>query len=446
VLSGVSRGGRAAGAAAASALASALGNELATNEHGTVLLRAVMDAIPGRAWESKDALLEAVAAVAAACKGQGVSLSLAGVDDYASASDAADSSVTVTVVVVETADSTMADAVAMDVDIVEGTAGTTSTSTTAATDDDAGIQERDAKRSREEDTTSSQQQLPADGYQYQEAVGELQEPAVSMDIVATVNTSGSSSSIAVAETVTLGQLLGLLLRQLQRSDRTLRRAAARSLTTLLNAFDSCDAFEVVAPALLPLAGLPLLSSAATAVATPQQQQQQQSSTNDEQSQDFVLEARAVECLAAAWPRSTAAGDVTQTRQRYASQFAIALATALPQRVWSVRVPLLRAIKAVLDSEQAGASTTAAATQVSSSALAVIVSAVVSTAGTGDLKYAVVRAAAMDVVLSLSSVDSLKLALMSHKETLEAAARAGSSDKDASVATAATAALQKLAWW
>jgi hypothetical protein len=108
--------------------------------------------------------------------------------------------------------------------------------------------------------------------------------------------------------------------------------------------------------------------------------------------------------------------------------------------------LLRALKAVLDSEQAGAPTTAAAAQVSSSALAVIVSAVVSTSGTGDLKYAVVRAAAMDVVLSLSSIDSLKLALMSHKETLEAAARAGSTDKDASVATAATAALQKLAWW
>jgi hypothetical protein len=447
VLSGVSRGGRAAGAAAASALASALGSELAANEHGTVLLRAVMDAIPGRAWESKDALLEAVAAVAAACKGQGVSLSLAGVDDYASASDAADSKATASVATAATAGSTLADAVAMDVDIVEGAASTAS-STTTAIDADAGTHERDAKRSREEDTTSSQQQLPADGYQYQEAVGELQEPAVSMDIVATVNTSGSSSSIAVAEPVTLGQLLGLLLRQLQRSDRTLRRAAARSLTTLLNAFDSCDTFDVVVPALLPLAGLPLLSSATTAVATPQQQQQQQqqSSTSDEQAQDFVLEARAVECLAAAWPRSTAAGDVTQTRQRYATQFAIALATALPQRVWSVRVPLLRALKAVLDSEQAGASTAAAATQVSSSALAVIVSAVVSTAGTGDLKYAVVRAAAMDVVLSLSSVDNLKLALMSHKETLEAAARAGSSDKDASVATAATAALQKLAWW
>eukprot|EP00953_Heterococcus_sp_UTEX-ZZ885_P034922 18063-Heterococcus_DN1.PRE.3 len=444
VLSGVSRGGRASGAAAASALASALGSELATSEHGTVLLRAVMDAIPGRAWESKDALLEAVAAVAAACKGQGVSLSLAGVDDYASASDAADSKATASVATAATAGSTMADAVAMDVDTVEGA---TDTANTTAIDADAGTQERDAKRSREEDTTSSQQQLPADGYQYQEAVGELQEPAVSMDILASTNTSGSSSSTAVAETVTLGQLLGLLLRQLQRSDRTLRRAAARSLTTLLNAFDSCDTFDVVAPALLPLAGLPLLSTAATAAGTTQQQQQ--SSTSDEQAQNFVLEARAVECLAAAWPRSTAAGDVTQTRQRYASQFAIALATALPQRVWSVRVPLLRALKAVLDSEQAGASTTAAAaaaTQVSSSALAVIVSAVVSTAGTGDLKYAVVRAAAMDVVLSLSSVDSLKLALMSHKETLEAAARAGSSDKDASVATAATAALQKLAWW
>ena len=129
------------------------------------------------------------------------------------------------------------------------------------------------------------------------------------------------------------------------------RSAAVSLAALLNAFPECCAYELVAPALLDLACL--------------------GGSRPDDKKDPIMQARAVSCLAAAWPRtpeptpmapetdSTAAAagsmeiDVTHReavldiQRTHAASVVRALSRAVRLKVWSVRVPIFHALAVVV---------------------------------------------------------------------------------------------------
>lgn len=155
-----------------------------------------------------------------------------------------------------------------------------------------------------------------------------------------------------------------------------RRSAAVSLAALLAAFPECCVYEMVAPTLLRLASFAGSPGAAAG--------------GNVGKADPIMEARAVSCLAAAWPllppprskqstnttyvsnqddgkeeRGTglaATREVVYTVQRrHATSLTRALTGAIRRKVWSVRVPILHALAAIVSRSYApSAAGTAAA--------------------------------------------------------------------------------------
>lgn len=119
-----------------------------------------------------------------------------------------------------------------------------------------------------------------------------------------------------------------------RKNTKFRRAAAVSLAGLLNAFPECCVYEMVAPALLQFAGL--------------------AGPRPDGKEDPIMQARAVACLAAAWPRVPSSAPntvhfeaVRNVQQANAGTLARALSGAVRRKVWSVRVPIFHALAAVV---------------------------------------------------------------------------------------------------
>lgn len=121
-----------------------------------------------------------------------------------------------------------------------------------------------------------------------------------------------------------------------------RRIAAVSLAALLDAFPECCVYDMVAPTLLELAGL--------------------DGPRSHGKEDPIMQARAVACLAAAWPRVpttvTAAAMETEAalarreavrnvQRAHAEELTRALSGSLQRKVWSVRVPIYHVLAAVV---------------------------------------------------------------------------------------------------
>ncbi|CAM9445070.1 unnamed protein product, partial [Discosporangium mesarthrocarpum] len=234
-----------------------------------------------------------------------------------------------------------------------------------------------------------------------------------------------------------------------------RRTAAASLSSLIDGFPECCVYERVAPTLLRIAHL----GPEDGCHNPGKGKEEE----EEDNSDPIMEARAITCLAAAWPRlpataaaasapgatgpsGTAWAAVHRVQRRHAARISQALARSFRLKVWSVRVPILKAMESIVRGGGGGAvfGRSVAAPVVTG---AVISDAVqVAEAGTQDLKYSQVRAAALSVILALASRKELRVGLTPHKEGLLAAARRGAEDKDPRVATVGSKAAQMLAWW
>lgn len=123
----------------------------------------------------------------------------------------------------------------------------------------------------------------------------------------------------------------------RRKNIKFRRAAAVSMATLLTAFPECCVYEMVAPSLLPLFDL----------AEPP------GGGRGDTKEDPIMQARAVSCIAAAWPyllpsQSLANREaVVQVQQTHAESLTRALSGAIRRKVWSVRVRILDALAAVV---------------------------------------------------------------------------------------------------
>ncbi|CAM9370529.1 unnamed protein product, partial [Laminaria digitata] len=269
--------------------------------------------------------------------------------------------------------------------------------------------------------------------------------------------------------VPFGDVVSLMLAQLRRKNVKFRRVAAVSLAALLDAFPECCVYDMVAPTLLDLAALD--------VARP------------DGKEDPIMQARAVACLAAAWPRvppssaaaapSSAAGGDTQegpgqtktatttpavaaaaameTEVAFARREAVrnvqrvhaegltrALSGAVQRKVWSVRVPIYHALAAVVGRSYTLPSSTVGGGVLTGSLLSDVVHAV--ELGAEDAKYSQVRAAAVSVVVAMTARKELRLALTPHKEGLVDAARTAAEDPEPRVAVEGSKAAQNLSWW
>lgn len=158
-----------------------------------------------------------------------------------------------------------------------------------------------------------------------------------------------------------------ILSHLRKSTK-FRRAAAVSLADLLNAFPECCVYDMVAPTLLDFAGI-----------------KEGGARPDHRKEDPIMQARAVGCLAAAWPRvliassggsgrpgigggntaashSTMAGvtrakaedamalrheTVCAVQRAYAASLTRTLSEAVRRKVWSVRVHIFHALAAIV---------------------------------------------------------------------------------------------------
>ncbi|CAM9839763.1 unnamed protein product, partial [Sphacelaria rigidula] len=263
----------------------------------------------------------------------------------------------------------------------------------------------------------------------------------------------------------------------RRKNIKFRRSAAVSLAALLAAFPECCVYDMVAPTLLRLAGL----------VGPPGSAEADGNSGDHGKEDPIMQARAVSALAAAWPRmpppqsthpsartyrlgvspgqessgeagQEETGDVVvavgtvaaATREvvygvqrRHAASLTRALTDAIPRKVWSVRVPILHALAAIVSRSYVGGGLRMGAI-LTSALLAAIVETV--EVGAQDVKYSQVRAAANSVVVAMTSRKELQLALMPHKEGLVAIARSGTEDPEPRVAMEGSKAAQNLAWW
>ncbi|CAN0179004.1 unnamed protein product [Ectocarpus sp. 8 AP-2014] len=257
-----------------------------------------------------------------------------------------------------------------------------------------------------------------------------------------------------------GDVVALMLSQLRRKDTKFGRAAASSLAVLLDAFPECCVYDLVAPTLLDLAGLDGAAAGVT-------------SGGGVNKEDPIMQARAVACLAAAWPRvpappasSSAAAleaaaaaaaavvarqaDATTTRidavcnvqRAHAASLTRVLSGAILLKVWSVRVPIYGALSAIASRTTAAAESRAPV--LTGSLLADVVRAV--ELGAEDAKYSQVRAAAISVVGAMTCRKELRLALTPHKEGLAGAARTAAEDSEPKVAVEGSKAAQNLSWW
>ncbi|KAG5179440.1 proteasome stabiliser-domain-containing protein [Tribonema minus] len=457
-LGGTSRGGRLRAAAAAAALAAALGARLGEDAAGAEVLGALLRAVPGRAWERKEALLEAVVKVAVECRG-GMELSMRGAegastaaaaaaanDDGADGVDGEDAEL----------ESDAPGAVNNGVADAPAEAGGGSGAATSGTEDmdvDAGAQA----------TAAADAEDGADGGSaaaaYEDKLGDLAAEAEPMDVddaagAAAALRSGAQQAAAPAPPrIAYGEVVGLLVRQLGRQSKLVRRAAASSVAALAPAFPECDTFAAAAPTLLRAALLPpLLPTAAAAApltgaaaAAPTNAAAAAAPAAASPAEDPVMQARAVEALTAAWPRG-AGGGAAATRAAHSGALLSAAAAALPTRVWSVRVQLLRLIKTILEAGFGAATADAAAAASCGRALPAVAPAVASAGGIGDLKYSAVRVAAAEAALALASVSPAGpggLSLVPFKEALQDVARVAAADGDASVASLGAKAQQAL---
>lgn len=174
-----------------------------------------------------------------------------------------------------------------------------------------------------------------------------------------------------------------------RKDTKFGRAAASSLAALLEAFPECCVYDLVAPTLLDLAGLDGAAAAGT--------------TSGGGKEDPIMQARAVACLAAAWPRvpapttspSAAAPDaaaaaatagridaICNVQRAHAASLTRVLSGAILLKVWSVRVPIYGALSAIVSRTTTAAESRAPV--LSGSLLADVVRAV--ELGAEDAKY------------------------------------------------------------
>jgi hypothetical protein len=225
--------------------------------------------------------------------------------------------------------------------------------------------------------------------------------------------------------VTMGDITALLLKQLEKrvepESALYRRATADALTGVMQAFSSCDVYGYVSPVLLQLARLG----------------SSEESSSEAESADSVLEARALDCLAAAWE-----GAAEATRREYARNLVRSLVLALPVRVWTVRVSLLSCLRAILDRSMDLYNGDTAATRptISSTDISKVVQGIMP--AVSDEKYSACREAAMGVVLVLSLHHKDRFVeLTPHRETLEELARARATDSEPRVAALAARVLQ-----
>ncbi|CAM9976545.1 unnamed protein product [Choristocarpus tenellus] len=144
------------------------------------------------------------------------------------------------------------------------------------------------------------------------------------------------------------------------------------------------------------------------------------------------------------------------QHRNAAGLSQALARGFGIKVWSVRVPILKALEAIVGKSYApvhsgldrrggrGEGGIGAASVITGALLADVVRT--AEEGAKDAKYSQVRAAAMSVVLTLTTRNELRLTLTPHKEGLVEVTRMGVEDAEPRVAALSSKVMQKLAWW
>lgn len=198
-----------------------------------------------------------------------------------------------------------------------------------------------------------------------------------------------------------------------------RRAAASSLAALLDAFPECCVYDLVGPTLLDLSGISARPPQAHAPTTTGGAVIGGGGGDGGAKGDPIMQARAVACLAAAWPRvpsssppsgassasfppaeaeksgaaaaAAAANDAVCKLQRaHAASLTRALSGALSRVVWSVRVPIYGALSAVVSRTATTTTTSESFSPVlTGSVLADVVQAV--ELGAEDAKYSQVCA-------------------------------------------------------
>ncbi|CAM9494930.1 unnamed protein product [Scytosiphon promiscuus] len=501
-VSSVSRVTKRQGCSGLKDLASILGPSLGEARSGRRLVRRVLSQVPGRTWEGKEELLEAVVALCAASKGSAVTLEPfvwgggGGDDEEEGEEEGGTRSFPSSRGVkrnrsseplgreedveeeeqeeeeggggedegekprgVSTEDGpavAAADAPVGAKDTAGGDGGGSGSDGNEATndaggEDGAGFEYQDKLGSLDNDAEgAAAAEGAASGMAAQTQGDERRAAAGGEAPKATLEAGLASLDVEDDSPIGFGEVATLMLSQLRRKNQKFRRAAASSLAALLDAFPECCVYELVAPTLLDLSGL---GDSATAAGDP------------------IMQARAVACLAAAWPRlppppssseesassaaspEAAAVARAQTRRRdavcgvqreHAAALTSVLSGAILSKVWSVRVPIYGALAAVVSRTATTEAHRQSPPVLTGSLLAEVVQAV--ELGAEDAKYSQVRAAAVSVVVAMTSRKDLRLALMPHKEGLVRAARTAAEDPEPRVALQGSKASQNLSWW
>ncbi|CAM9349634.1 unnamed protein product [Ectocarpus fasciculatus] len=483
-ISSVSRVTKRQGCSGLKDLASILGPSLGEESSGRRLIRRVLSQVPGRTWEGKEELLEAVVALCAAGKGSAITLepfvwggeggggggeaSSRGVKRNRT-SELEDEEEHDGEAVAATAQSSSgqleesSSATAGAEGIVRGTDGAASSSSDGdnettdgipgGTDDGPAFEYKDKVGDLDKDAAGPAAAAPGGAVQAQREDDQPRKDAALEAGLASLDMEDDSPT-------PFGDVVTLMLSQLRRKDNKFGRAAASSLAALLDAFPECCVYDLVAPTLLDLAGLDGAAAAAAAAAA--------GTTSGGGKEDPIMQARAVACLAAAWPRvpappaspsapapdagaaaaaaaAAAAGRtdaVCNVQRAHAASLTRALSGAILLKVWSVRVPIYGALSAIVSRTTTAAESRAPV--LTGSLLADVVQAV--ELGADDAKYSQVRAAAISVVGAMTCRKELRLALMPHKEGLAAAARTAAQDPEPKVAVVGSKAAQNLSWW
>eukprot|EP00752_Nemacystus_decipiens_P016287 g14566.t1 len=513
-VSSVSRVTKRQGCSGLKNLAKTLGSSLGEEPSGRRLVRRVLSQIPGRTWEGKEELLEAVVALCAAGRGSAVALEpffWGGAGESGGGDTSLSSSASRGVKRSRSSDPLGSVEIEEEVEEVEGeeteeengeavnpqqegdvaagvgadacAAGTTAAGSNGGGDDGGGG-EGSASDDNDNGAAADDGGEEGSAFEYEDKLGDLDGTAAAKAAAtaAGVKLQGQASpqpagpgargeprkDSALEEglasldmeddsPIPFGEVVTLMLSQLRRKNVKFRRAAASSLAALLNSFPECCVYDLVAPTLLELTGI--------SVRAPQA-----STGGGAAKEDPIMQARAMGCLAAAWPRVSSSGAsgaasssssaeaaettataavaaanaVCKLQRAHAASLTRGLSGALPRVVWSVRVPIYATLSAVVSRTTAAGGPESSSPVLTGSLLADVVQAV--ELGAEDAKYSQVRAAAISVVVAMTSRKELRLALTPHKEGLIGAARTAAEDPEPRVAVEGSKAVQNLSWW
>ncbi|CAN0382024.1 unnamed protein product [Ectocarpus sp. 12 AP-2014] len=479
-ISSVSRVTKRQGCSGLKDLASVLGSSLGEESSGRRLIRRVLSQVPGRTWEGKEELLEAVVALCAASKGSAITLEPFVWGGEGGGGEASSRGVKRNRTG-EHEDEEEHEGAAAATAAPPSSSGQPEGSSRATAGAEGLVGGVDVSASSSDDDNEAMDGIPGgtdDGpaFEYRDKVGDLDRDAAGPaaaapgEAVQTQREDHQPRKDAALEKglasldmeddspTPFGAVVALMLSQLRRKDTKFGRAAASSLAALLDAFPECCVYDLVAPTLLDLAGLDGAAAGTT-------------SGGGGNTEDPIMQARAVACLAAAWPRvpappasSSAAApeaaaaasavarqaDATTTRidavcnvqHAHAASLTKVLSGSILLKVWSVRVPIYGALSAIVSRTTAAAESRAPV--LTGSLLADVVRAV--ELGAEDAKYSQVRAAAISVVGAMTCRKELRLALTPHKEGLAGAARTAAQDPEPKVAVEGSKAAQNLSWW